>query len=242
MCLEGGDEFVLADLAAVETDIDEPCLVVDAGADVVELPVPGAENFGDLLGPVLDAVAETDRVDLAVFDRRPGVHRHRVGIVEELGAGLSHLADVLAEIQDHRNVALAVEDAAGADRVADALVDAVLQWNANIVGIGLEAADAHAADDVARTFQRLAAVGRRRHPRGQFVRLDDPVEDRLDHGEVVLAQIRQRELDVPELRHGKNVGEELLGEADAAGADDGDLEAGHGRAIPPQTATYALKG
>ena len=87
MRLEGGDQLVLADLAAVDADIDEPGLVVDAGADVVELAVLGAEDFGDLLAAVLDAVAEADRIDLAIFDRRPGVHRHRVGIVEEFRAG-----------------------------------------------------------------------------------------------------------------------------------------------------------
>ena len=52
-------------------------------------------------------------------------------------------------------------------------------------------------------------------------------EDRLDHVEIVLADVGQRELDVGELRHAQNVGEELPGEADAAGADDGDLEAAH---------------
>ena len=110
----------------------------------------GAEHRGDLVAAVLDAVAEADRVDLAVLDRRPGVHRHRVGVVEEERAGLGDLADVLAEVEDDRDVALAVEDAAGADRVADALVDAVLQRDVDVVGIGLEAADADAADDVAR--------------------------------------------------------------------------------------------
>ena len=157
MRLEGGDQLVLADLAALGADVDEPGLVVDAGADVVEFAVLGAEHLGDLVGAVLDAVAEADRIDLAIFDRRPGVHRHRVGIVEELRAGLGDLADVLAEVEDDRDVALAVENAAGADRIADALVDAVFQRDADVVGIGLEPADAHAAHDVARA---------RRSPRG----------------------------------------------------------------------------
>ena len=124
---------------------------------IVEFALVAAPStVGDLLGAVLDAVAEADRIDLAVLDRRPGVHRHRVGVVQELGAGLGDLADVPAEVEDDRDVALAVEDAAGADRVADALVDAVFQRDADVVGIGLEAADADAADDVARAFERLA--------------------------------------------------------------------------------------
>ncbi len=242
MRFEGGDEFVLADFAAAKANIHEPGLVVDAGADVVELTLPGAENLRDLLGSVLDAMAEPDRVDLAVFDRRPAVHRHRIGIVQELRAGLCHLADVLAEIEDHRNVALAIKNAASTDRVADALIDAIFQRYPDIVGIGFEAADTHAADDIARALKCPAAVGGCRHPGGEFVGLHNPVEDRLDHREVVLAQIRQGKLDVAKLRHGKNVREELLGEADAAGADNGDLEACHGPAIPPQAAPIALKG
>ena len=35
------------------------------------------------------------------------------------------------------------------------------------------------------------------------------------------------ELDVAELRHAENIGEEFLGEADAAGANNGNLEAAH---------------
>ena len=127
MRLEGRDQLVLADLAAVEAHIDKPGLVVDAGADEVEFAFLGAEDLGDLLAAMLDAVAKADRIDLAVFDRRPGVHRHRVGVVQELRARLGHLADILAEVEDDRDVALAVEDAAGADRIADALVDAIFQ-------------------------------------------------------------------------------------------------------------------
>ena len=56
------------------------------------------------------------------------------------------------------NRALAVEHAAGADRVADALIDAVLQRDANVVGEGLEAADARAIDDVAGALERTASV------------------------------------------------------------------------------------
>ena len=113
-------------------------------------PRSGAEHLGDLRrrraarrgrGPMVS--------HLAVFVRRPGVHRHRVGVVEEQRAGCGDLADVLAEVEDDRDVALAIQDAAGADRVADALVDAVFQRDADVVREGLEPADADAADDVA---------------------------------------------------------------------------------------------
>src|SRR6185312_5296884 len=156
--LEGGDELVLFDLAAVGAEINVPGLVVDAGADIVELIVGYAQHPRDLLGAMLHAVAEADAVDLAVFERRPGVHRHRIGIVEEQRTRLGDLADVLAEIEDHRNVALAVEDAAGAQRIADALVDIVLERDVDVGREGFEAANAHAAHDVLRAADRLATI------------------------------------------------------------------------------------
>ena len=113
------------------------------------------------------------------------------------------LADVLAEIEDDRDVALAVQDAAGADRVADALVDAVFQRDADVVGVRLEPADADAADDVARALERLPAIGGRGDCRRQTVGLDHAVEDLLDHREVVLADVGQRELGVAQFRNAR---------------------------------------
>lgn len=125
-------------------------------------------------------------------------------------APLGDFADILAEIEDDRNVALTIENAAGADRIADALIDAVFQRNADIFGVSLQTADADAADDVARAFQRLAAIRRRRHARRQLVCFDDPVEDRLDHRQIVLTHIRQRKFNVAEFRHAEDVGEQLF--------------------------------
>ena len=188
----------------------------------------GAEHLGDLLAAVLDAVAEADGIDLAVFDRRPGVHRHRVGVVQEARAALRDLADVPAEIEDDRDVALAVENAAGADRVADALVDAVFQRDADVVGVRLEAADAHAADDVVRAFQRLPAVGGRGDRGRQAVGLDH--RGRASAGSSTrLCSLMSVSANSASCSSGTrdDVGDQPLGEADAAGADDGDLQLVH---------------
>ena len=157
--LEAGEQLVRLDLAALGADVDVPGLVVDARADIVELVVVDAEHLGDLVRAVLHAVAEADDIDAAILLGRPGVHRHGVGIVEEQRAGLGDFADVLAEIEDHRDVALAIEDAAGADGVADALVDAVFERDRDVGGEGLEPADADAAHDVAGAGDGVAAVG-----------------------------------------------------------------------------------
>ena len=100
-------------------------------------------------------------VDAAVVDRRPGVHRHRVGVVEQPRIRLSATSRMSRQKSSIDGIdALAVQDAAGADRVADALVDAVVQRDANVVCERFEPADAHAIDDIVRAFQRPPAVGR----------------------------------------------------------------------------------
>ena len=159
--------------------------------------------------------------------RRPGIHRHRVGVVQEAGAAFGDLADIAAEVEDHRDVALAVEDAAGADRVADALVDAVFERDLDVVPVGLQPADPRAVDDVAGAIQRRAAVGGGGNPGRQAAGFDHPLEDLADHRQVVLADVGQRELNVTEFRDAENVSDEFPGEAEAARANDGDPEDRH---------------
>ena len=67
MALQRGEQFVLADRAALQLEVDEPGLMVDSGADVVEVgAMLGAERVGDLRRAMLHAVAEADRADAAV--------------------------------------------------------------------------------------------------------------------------------------------------------------------------------
>jgi hypothetical protein len=133
--------------------------VVDAGADDVHLAHGHAQRAGDLAVAVLDAVAEAHGAH-ARIERGPGHHGHGVGVVEQQRALLGHLPDVAAEVEHGGDAALAVEDAARADRVAHALVHAVLERNADVVGESLQAPDAHHVHDVARARESLAAVRR----------------------------------------------------------------------------------
>ena len=90
------------------------------------------DAVGDLPVRALHAVAQTDGLHAAVLVAGPGVHRHRVGVVEEERARFGDLADVLAEVEQRGDGALGVHDAAGAERVADALVDAVLERDVDV--------------------------------------------------------------------------------------------------------------
>ncbi len=224
MALEGGDEFFLADLAALDAHIDIPGLVVDARADEIKVFMRNAQHLGNLFATMLDAMAEPDRIDLAVIDRRPGIHHHGVGIVEELRTRFSDLTDVLAEIQDDRDVALAVQNAARADRIAHALVDTIFQGDAYIVGISLKTTDTDAGHDIASALNSLAAVRRRADADFQTIGLFYRGQNFFNKGEIVLGRIRQRKLDAFEFRHFQNVREKLAREFDATRANDGDLE------------------
>lgn len=202
-----------------------PGLVVDARADKIHLAgVLCTERARDLTPAVLYAVAKADSIDLAMFDGGPRVHRHWVGVVEHLGAGFADLPDVPAEIEERRNRALPVHDAAGADRVADTLIDAILQRYLDVGREGLEATDANAVDDIARSFESLAALGGRRHPRRKLVHFDDALDDLPHHVEIMLIDIRERDLDVLQFRHAQDVDAEFLSEFDAPGANDGYLQ------------------
>ena len=109
---------------------------------------PTLDALGDLPVRALDAVAQPDGLDPAVLVAGPGVHRHRVGVIEEERARFGDFADVFAEVEQGGDGALRVHDAAGAERVADALVDAVLERDVDVDLEGLEPALADRADDV----------------------------------------------------------------------------------------------
>ena len=224
MRLEAGDQLVRLDLAALGADVDVPGLVVDAGADIIELAVVDAEHLRDLVRTMLHAMAEAHHIDPAIHFGRPGIHRHGVGIVEEQGARLSYFPDILAEIKDYRNVALAIEDAAGADRIAHALVDAIFERDGNIARKGLEPAHPHTAHDVARPGDGRAPVGCRSDPGRQLVDRHNGLDDLPDHVQVIGVDIGQRKLAADEFGHLEQVGNQGLGEADGAGPDDGNFE------------------
>ena len=104
MPLERGDQLVALDLAAAKRiSTYQVWWLMPEQINSSSAAVLCTEHARDLPPAVLHAVAEADGIDLAVFDRRPGVHRHRVGVVEQLGAGLADLADVPAEIEERRN-------------------------------------------------------------------------------------------------------------------------------------------
>ena len=155
------------------------------------------------------AMAKADGVHAAVLVGGPGVHRVGVGVVQEEDVGLGHLADILAEGQDLGDVALAIHDAARAQRIAHALVHAVLQRDVDVELEGFQPADAGRVDHVVRALDRGAAVQGRHEPGRQVVGLDVALHQAGHQVQVLLVDVHQRQLGAGQLRDRQQVLEQL---------------------------------
>ena len=104
MIFECLQQFRARHRPAFVADRRVPSLVIDAGAnDFNQIAIPASaipdqvrialkfrfvaveqrQRGGNLIPAALNAVAEADKVNLAVINRRPGIHRHRIGIIQE---------------------------------------------------------------------------------------------------------------------------------------------------------------
>ena len=121
---------------------------------------PMRHAVGNLMLRPLHAVTQPDGFHAAVFIARPRQHRHRVGVVEEQRARLGDFPNILAEVQQRRDAALRVHDAARADGIAHALVDAVLERNVDVGLKAFQPALPDHADHIIAVGNSGAAVGR----------------------------------------------------------------------------------
>ena len=204
---------------AAPLGLQAPGLVIDPGEDRVHLftgqfLVRTEHSFG--LCPLLDRaadlpmctlhpVAQADGFDPAVFVAGPGVHRHRVGIVQQDRAGLRDFADVFTKIQQGGNGPLGIHQAACTQRVADALIYPVLQGN---IDVGLErfqAALPDHAEHIIGISEGLAPAGRRFHRRRQPVGRDVAPAKLRHHIHVMFGNIMEGKFGVGQLRHRQNI-------------------------------------
>ena len=161
------------------------------------------DHIADLPVAAHHAVAQADRGHAAVSIGRPGEHRVGVAVVEQQHIGLGQLANVGTPVQHRCDAALAVHDAAGAEGVAHALVDAIPQRN---IDIGLErlgAAHASGVDHVIGIGQGHPTIGRGGHPGRQLVCQNVPFQELRDHLEIPRVKIVQCELGISEFRNGQ---------------------------------------
>ena len=153
---------------------------------------------------------------------------HGVGVVEENAAGSADVGDVAGDRDDGGNGAEAAEDAADAEGIADGLEEAVLAGNLEIDdGAGLVAADLDGADNIAGAADGFALVEGGLDAGLDLEGVDHAVGHDLGDLEAVGIDVLQAEGGAGELGELEDVAEEVFGENDGAGADEGNLE-GHG--------------
>ena len=182
---------------------------------------------GDEVERGLHAVAEADERDVCGLAKRQAVGRHGIGVLQHDGARAGQLLHIAGDIDQQRDGAQAAEDAAGTERIADALIDAVFERNAVVLLKGVDAADLHHDDDKIGVADGLAAVERGPGAGAESVVGDHTAGERFHAAQLGFAAAHQGELARGELRRGQNVAEQGLTEDNAARTDQRNLVA-HG--------------
>ena len=152
---------------------------------------------------------------------RPAVGGHRVDVVEQQRAGRDRV-EVGAQVEQDRDRAQRAEHAAGTERVAHALLDAVAPWNLDVAAVGVEAALLEGGHDVARARDRLAAVERRLDPRGQAARRDERVDELRGGPQPARVDVHERDHAVAQRLGEQEVRAQVAREDGAPRADKGD--------------------
>ena len=98
-----------------------------------------------------------------------------------------------------------VHDATGADGVAHALIDAVLQGDVDVALEGVQATDAKGGDDVIGVFQSHRAIRGGHHGGWQVVGLDILAAKSGHHVQVGFRDVMKAELGGGELGHAQQV-------------------------------------
>ena len=202
-------------------EAEEPRLMVDASGEEGDLVVGDVELAGEHAGGALHTVAETDDLDAESIEE-PAAHGHRIGVVDEQGvrAELVHVGGDLAVGGGRAEKA---EDTAGAERIANGLVEAIAAGDLDVEAVGVEAADLEGDDHVGGAVEGAAAVG------GGFDTCREAVVgDELASGggralQPVGIDVHEGECAVAQLGKAEQVADQAKREDVAAGTDDRDL-------------------
>ena len=87
-------------------------------------------------------------------------HAHGIGVIKHDG-GRAKLAHIAQNIEEHRDGAQTLEQPARSDSIADALVDAVFQWDIVVKRHAGSPRNFNATNGVVGSRKHFAAVGRR---------------------------------------------------------------------------------
>ena len=199
--------------------------MIDARAFPRHVGVVNSEVVRELAGGPLHAVAESDHGKIHRAQRRQGEDRHRVGVVEDCGLG-RYALDVRDDVKPRRPCPERLEDAAGANRVPDALVDAISHRYVVVEADVLQAGDLDRVDDVVGVREDVKPFGRCIDTPRLSGQLDQPLDDPPRQVQPPRVDVDQREHAGVQSVDGEDVGDQLPSENSAARADQGHLRHG----------------
>ena len=164
--------------------------------------------------------------NITAIDRRgPRIHGIRVRVIEQQRMVVRHVPNIAAKLQNLRDIALAVHDAARANRVADALVNAVFQGNVHIHLKRFQAAYSGEIQHVIRALKPFAPVSRRRDFRGLPVGANVAFRQLRNLVLIALIDVNETKFGLFQFRNAKNVSNEFSGKFDASRAENGNVNA-----------------
>jgi hypothetical protein len=211
--------------AATGLEAQHERLVIETRGEEVHRGRVGADEPRQEAVGVPHRVAQAEHVaERGALVHRPGKHGHRVAVVEQVGV-LAHLDHVLGDLHDHRDRAQAAEDPADTEGVTDRLPHPVARRDVEVQPGRVVPADLDLVDHVPGVPQRRAPVEMRaHHGTGPGLR-GDPAGQDLGVPEPLGADVVQGELQAAaQLGVAAQVGHDVAGELNAAGADERDLD------------------
>ncbi len=226
------------EVPALVLELQEPGHVVDAGAQEVDLLLRHIHIAGDQVQGRLDTVAEADVGHVRGLAERVAAHAHRVRVLEQNRLRLRHLIDVPRHIDQDGDRPQAPRDPAGAERVANALIDPVLERDLVIHLEGVHTAHLDQADDIVRVLDRLSAIEGGPDLRPEPILLHHALRERLHTTELRLGSTHQRVLRVLQRGRRQHVVQQRLGEDDAACSYDRDFH----RSLAPFESLWRMRG
>ena len=204
-------------ILALMFEFEEPSHVIDAGGHEINLLFWHAHITADQIHRGLHTMTKPDKLEARHAPQSPATHRHRVGVIKKnrVGAKLLHVA---RDFQQRRDVAQRAEDAARSQRVADALIHAIFQWDFVILPELFHATRLDHHDDVIRILQRLAPIRGGRDRGVHAVVFNHAPDERVHFVEPVVRQRHQPIFAAHERRSGQKIRHQGLAKDQAAGA------------------------
>ncbi len=182
---------------ALVSELQHECLVVETCGHEVDLWHREVDESGEEAVRVAHRMAQPDHaIKWAARVDRPGQHRHRVTVIEQVCVG-GHLGQVFADLGHHWDRAQSAEDSADADGVRDGLADPILCRDVEVRAGRAVSADLDLVHHVVRAFDGRQPVDARDDIGAGATLATDPLGQRIGVPEPLGVDVVQRQLKIP---------------------------------------------